>query len=406
MNRLTQLQRVPRGRQLALVAGLIGVVGSVILLNTRAAGPLASFEVETGTKTAGANQVANSSASGGYVVQFTVASATPTPTTSPGRSTNCKPQPGTCGYPDTATTGPAAGTVFKRVPEDITSGPGWAYDSGRGAIYVDWLSDGAVIDGITTSKSIVIDGKNATIKNSLISVCNIGDNDMIAIRAGNAGNGYNGDNPKILYNRFTGCAGSQITQDQPGRPRSNIRDVYGSVRQAVIMGNDLSGAGNCVTIESEGYIANNYCHDLGHNPNTAEGTGMGDHHSGFSNHGGAQSTNWTYGGQTHKGVEFSHNAALLFNTRTTNGGGLSGAITVYGDFARAQNVTVDNNFVSGGSYTLYGGINNEATYGQPLNVSLTNNRFACGDWAYGPLFVRASTIVSGNYCDADLSAVN
>jgi hypothetical protein len=380
-------------------AGLFGFIGVALILSAKAATTTVGLEVESGAKTAGAIATADTSASGGSAVKFGSAGGG-------SQQTNCSPVPSNCGYPDSTNTGPAAGTVFKRVPEDITSGTGWAYDSGRGIIVVDWKSDGAVIDGITTSKPILIDGKNATIKNSVIAVCNIGDQDIIAIRAGNPSNGYAGDHPMILNNRLSGCPGSQLTQDQPGRPRSNIRDIYGAVRQAVIIGNDVSGAGNCITIESEGYIANNWCHDLGHNPNTAAGAGQGDHHSGFSNHGGAQGTNWTYAGQTHKGVEFIHNTALLNNTRSTNNGGLSGAITVYGDFARAQNVTADNNLVSGGAYTMYGGINNESTYGQPLNVNLINNRFVCGQWVYGPLFVRASTIVSGNYCDSNLSAVN
>jgi hypothetical protein len=399
MKNIYKILHVSQFSKVAIVAGIFGITGVTLLLATKATTTGASFEAESGSKSSNIATFTDSAASGGSAIKFSAASSAPT-------QTNCAPTPSTCGYPDASNTGPAAGTIFKRVPQDVTSGQGWAYDSGSDVIVVDWQSDGAVIDGITTTKPILIDGKNATIKNSVIAVCNIGDQDIIAIRAGNPGNGYAGDHPTIINNRLSGCPGSQITQDQPGRPRSDIRDIYGAAKQAVITGNDMSGAGNCITIESEGYIADNWCHDLGHNPNTSAGAGMGDHHSGFSNHGGAAGTNWTYNGQTHKGVEYVHNTALLNNTRSTNDGGLSGAITVYGDFARAQNVTIDGNLVSGGAYTMYGGINNESTYGQPLNVSLINNRFACGQWVYGPLFVRASTIVTGNYCDANLSAVN
>lgn len=387
-----------RYTQTLVFVGAFGVIGIALLLSTKAATPTAKLESETGTLSSQVSRITSAPASGGAAIKFSSNNVT--------RPTNCASAPVNCGYPGASNTGPAVGTVFKRVPEDITSGTGWSYNSGSGSIVVDWQSNGAVIDGIITSKPIFIDGKNATIKNSVISVCNQGDTDVIAIRAGNAANGYAGDHPTIINNRLSGCPGNQITQDQPGRPRSNIRDFYGEVKQAVIMNNDVSGAGNCITIESEGYIANNWCHDLGHDPHTSQGSGAGDHHSGFSNHGGAAGTNWTYNGQTHKGVEYVHNTALISNTRESNGGGLSGAITVYGDFARAQNVTADNNFVSGGAYTMYGGINNEATYGQPLNINLINNRFVCGDWVYGPFFVRASTVVTGNYCDNNLSVVN
>lgn len=383
-----------------LFASLTALIGLALILTSKAATPTVSFEVETGALSTNATALSDNAASGKSAIKFRSGNGGGT------QQTNCAPSPSTCGYADATNTGPVAGTVFKRVPQDITSGPGWAYDSGRDSIVIDWQSDGAIIDGITTSKPIIIDGKNATIKNSILTICNIGDSDMIAIRAGNPSNGYAGDHPVIIHNRLTGCPGSQTTQDQPGRPRSNVRDVYGSAKQAVVIGNDMSGAGNCVSIEYEGYVADNYCHELGHNPNYDAGVGAGDHHSGFSNHGGAASFNWTYNGQTHKGVEYIHNTALLTGVRTTNNGGLSGAITVYGDFARAQNVTVDKNFVAGGAYTMYGGINNESTYGQPFNISLTNNRFICGSWDYGPLFVRATTIVSGNYCDTNLLPVN
>ena len=104
---------------------------------------------------------------------------------------------------------------------------------------------------------------------------------------------------------------------------------------------------------------------------------------------------------------YRHNTALLANTPTTGGGGLSGAITVYGDFGRAQNVRVQDNLVSGGAYTFYGGINNEATFGQPIEIHIDGNRLVCGSWIYGPVFRRSgpTNTFDGNRCDQDLSPV-
>ena len=52
----------------------------------------------------------------------------------------------TTGWPDATNTGPVAGVVFKRVPEDITSGPGWEYEASFGRIRM--TGNGAVLDGI------------------------------------------------------------------------------------------------------------------------------------------------------------------------------------------------------------------------------------------------------------------
>ena len=103
----------------------------------------------------------------------------------------------------------------------------------------------------------------------------------------------------------------------------------------LVAGNDISGSGNGITMEYNGVARNNWVHDLGHM--------AGDHHSGLSNHGGA------------KHVVFRHNTALLDGASYPGGGGLSGALTVYSDFAHAQNVTLKNNLISGGSYVIYGG---------------------------------------------------
>ena len=54
-------------------------------------------------------------------------------------------------------------------------------------------------------------------------------------------------------------------------------------------------------------------------------------------------------------VTFQHNTVLLYGQQFPNGGGLSGAITVYSDFGHAQNTTIVDNLVSGGAYVIYGG---------------------------------------------------
>ncbi|MBK7862812.1 MAG: hypothetical protein IPJ65_30240 [Archangiaceae bacterium] len=292
-----------------------------------------------------------------------------------GGMTNCAALPSACGYPDSTNTGPAPGTTFVKVPQQLTAGSGWAWEANFSRLRV--TGSNAVLDGLEINGEMVIDAPGVTIKNSIISACG-GQSGVITIRAGRPQDGYLGTNASIIHNTIR-CVGGT-------RTAKGVIDAYGGGTGMLVKGNDISGVGNCVSMEAGGVAEDNWCHDLGHI--------SGDHHSGFSNHGGAS------------GVIFRHNTALLANTPTSGGGGLSGAITIYGDFARAQHVTAQDNLLSGGAYTMYGGINNEATYGDPLDVKLISNRLVCNRWVYGPMFVRATTIVSGNFCDQNRAPVN
>lgn len=362
-------------RSLVVFAAFFAVAGAISLVRSFAAiSPNAKVaEAESYASAQNATTVADSSASGSSYMQFD------TVPTGGGTLKNCAAVPSQCGYPDGTNTGPAPGTTFTRVPQDITSGTGWAWESNFGRLRV--TGNGAVLNGLNISGPVVIDAANVTLSNSIVTYCNT-EGDIIALRAGNTANGYNGNFATIRNNRLT-C-------DQPftNRARSGVRDIYGAAQGAQIIANDISGAGNGITLEFDGVAKDNWIHDLGHL--------AGDHHSGVSTHGGAQS------------IMYEHNTLLLANTSTTGGGGLSGAITAYGDFAHAQNLTAKNNFVSGGAYTVYGGINNEDIYGQPTNIVFMNNRFVCNSWIYGPAFLRSgpTNVFSGNYCDQDLSTVN
>ncbi len=297
--------------------------------------------------------------------------------TTPTALRDCAARPSACGYPDDTNTGPVAGTVFRRVPEDVTSGPGWAWESNFRRLRVTGTN--ADLNGLSVTGPVVIDAPGVTLRNSIVTACD-SESDVVAVRGGRPSDGYDGRNARILNNRLR-CATAGM------RARSGIRDVYGGATNLVAQGNDISGTGNGITIEGSGLASDNWIHDLGHL--------SGDHHSGLSNHGGSS------------GVTYRHNTALLANTPTSGGGGLSGAITIYGDFARAQNVTVEDNLVSGGAYTFYGGINNESVYGQPLEIHIDRNRLVCGSWIYGPVFRRTglTDTFNNNLCDKDGAAV-
>ena len=78
------------------------------------------------------------------------------------RVVNCAVAPHECGYPDETNTGVATTVVLKRVPQEITQGPGWAWDP-RG-----WLSvhaDGAVLENVEVSGNVDVTASDVTVRN-------------------------------------------------------------------------------------------------------------------------------------------------------------------------------------------------------------------------------------------------
>lgn len=310
------------------------------------------------------------------------ATAAPTATTSPAPTSSCKATPSACGYPDATNTGPAAGTRFTQVPAQATSGPGWSWNPAYRTVFVKGA--GAVLDGLDIAGSVVIDAPDVELRNSRIAACGGDDDgDVVAIRY-RPRDGLTGSGARIVDNDINGTP-----EGCTHRSRSGVRDVYGAAPAVLVQGNNVYGSGNGVTVEHEGLVVDNWVHDLGHLPL--------DHHSGISTHGGAAS------------VTFRHNTVLLHGQRFAGGGGISGALTIYSDFGHAQNVTLEDNFVSGGSYVVYGGNTGNAASGPATGIRVVGNRFACGDWLYGPVMAFSRSAAgnewSNNYCDATGSPV-
>jgi len=305
------------------------------------------------------------------------ASATPTLQSNGSVPLGCAGRPSSCGYPDSTNTGPTSGTSFAQVPAEKRSGSGWTWSDNIHAVIVSGA--GATLNALDVSGQVVIDAPNVTISNSRIAACGgSDDNDVIAVRYKGSDSSYRGSNARIIRNRIIGTpSGCSV------RARSGVRDIYGEAPSMLVDGNDISGTGNGITTEYSATVINNWVHDLGHI--------AGDHHSGISTHGGAQQ------------ITVRHNTVLLYGQKFAGGGGVSGALTVYADFDHAQNVTAQDNLISGGSYVVYGGNSGDAYRTPSTNVKFLNNRFVCGDWLYGPVAAFSSSSSgnewSGNYCD-------
>lgn len=221
---------------------IFAVMGTIIIIRSFAApSPNAKVsEAESYTTTQNVSIVADASASGLSYVQFDAEN------TGGAVQKNCAAVPSQCGYPDSMNTGPAPSTVYKRVPQDITSGTGWEWEANFGRLRV--AGNGAVLNGLQVDGPVVIDAPNVTISNNVIKYCNT-EGDIIALRAGNIANGYNGNFATIRNNKLY-C-------DQPttNRSRSGVRDVYGAAQGAQIIANDISGTGNGITLDLMEWLA-------------------------------------------------------------------------------------------------------------------------------------------------------
>ncbi len=295
--------------------------------------------------------------------------ATPTASTSTSSSsaaaglTNCVSQPSRCGYPDATNTGVPAGTTLLRVPQDVTSGPGWFWDS-RG-----WLqaSSGAVVKNLIVSGSINVGGSNITVTNVRVLV----DGESWGIGLQHATNA-------TISNCQIGIPG--------GTPRLmvGIKDIYGDSSGTQILRNNVTNTSTGIQVY-EGLIADNYVHDMGYQ--------SGDHINGTTSNGSTTM------------MTIRHNTILNKFDQTD-------AISLFQDFGIEANRLITDNLVAGGGYTIYGGDNER--YGKTSNIKITNNRFSRiyypNGGSYGPIAAfdpsGAGNLASGNYWDNNLAPVN
>jgi hypothetical protein len=298
----------------------------------------------------------------------TKATATPTASSSApaGTSaglTNCVSLPSRCGYPDATNTGIPAGTTLLRVPQDVTSGPGWVWDS-RG-----WLqaSSGAVVKNLVVSGSVMVGGSNITVTNV-----------RIPIGGETWGIGLQHATNAVITNTEIGVKGASP------RLMVGIKDIYGDSTGSQFLRNNVANTSTGVQIY-EGVIADNYVHDMGFT--------SGDHINGTTSNGSTTM------------MTIRHNTILNQIEQTD-------AISLFQDFGVEANRLITDNLVAGGGYTIYGGDNQR--FGKTSNIKITNNRFSTlyypNGGSYGPIAAfdasGSGNLLSGNYWDSNLSPVN
>ena len=273
--------------------------------------------------------------------------------------TNCAGTPSKCGYPDATNTGVPAGTILKSVPGQVSSGPGWYYNAA--GKYVVVTTNGTVLSGLYIPYALRINASNVTVKNVQV------------VTDGDFG---------ITLTHTTGVTiqNSAISGEDPaaGRVGSAIDDVYTDSTGMVIKANNIFNFKTAIQI-STGLVDGNYIHNPGYV--------AGDHTNGF----------YTAGGTRPLTIQ---NNTIFVNMGQTDAINLDAGTSG----VPVANKTVQNNFLAGGAYTIYGG----TALGNPTsNIVIKGNRFGQHFYPksgyYGPVAYFSATgtgnIWSGNFWD-------
>jgi hypothetical protein len=280
---------------------------------------------------------------------------------------NCAAKPSSCNYPDATNTGVPAGTTLKQVPSQVSSGPGWSYNAAGKTVTVTVA--GTVLSGLYIPYNLVINASNVTVKNVQV------------VTSGNFGISLTHTKGVTIENST--ISGTNATS---GRVAYAIDDVYADSTGMTIKANNISAFRSGIQI-STGLAQGNYLHD--------PGFVAGDHTNGFYVNGGTQPLTIT--GNT------------IFDPL-----GQTDAINLDagtpGPSAPVANKSITNNFLAGGSYTIYAG----AASGSPTSkIVITGNRFGQHYYAksgqYGPVaYFGAGTgnAWSGNTWDTTGQAIS
>ena len=242
--------------------------------------------------------------------------------------TNCAAKPSSCQYPDATNTGVPGRHDPQVGPQPADQRPGLVLQRHRQDVIV--TGNGTVLSGLYISGALTINASNVTVENV----------DVVD----------NGGNFGISLTHTTGVTIENSTisglNATTGRVGSAIDDVYGDSTGMVITDNNISDFKTAIQV-STGLVEGNYIHDPGYI--------SGDHTNGFYVNGGTEP------------LTIEDNT--IFNSQSQ-----TDAINLDAGSAGVPvaNKTVENNFLAGGSYTIYGG---DALGNPTSNIVIKGNRF-------------------------------
>jgi len=223
----------------------------------------------------------------------------------------CAAVPHACGFPDATNTGVPRGTRLRKVPGQVSSGPGWYFDA-RGWVQVD--RRGTVLSGLSIPCNVNVAASDVTIRDDRIAVA--GNTFGVSVR--------HTRNVTIEDSTISGLGAGA------GRLMVGIKDIYADSTGLTVLRNNISEVSTGVQMES-GLVASNYIHDMGYVP--------GDHTNGITSNGGR-----------------TGRLTVRYNTIFTNRQ-QTDAIGLFEDFGTQANRIIDDNLLAGGGYAIYGGQN-------------------------------------------------
>jgi hypothetical protein len=285
------------------------------------------------------------------MVTATAAPASASAATRP--AAGCTATPSVCGFPDATNTGPAKTVTLKTVPGQVSSGPGWSYNSSSQQVNV--TGAGAVLSGLSIPFTVNISAANVTLTNDQITT--------------DASFGVS-----LRHAPGTTITNSVIrgTDSTTGEVGSAIIDVYADSTGLAIKNNNISWFKTAVQVTT-GTIAGNYIHDPGYV--------AGDHTNGIFDVGTTQPLAIT--GNT-----------ILDNLPQTDAISLNATL----DSQPIANKTITGNLLGGGSYAIYGGSARNATVS---NITITGNTFSQAYYPksgqYGPVAYFTTTAPGSNW---------
>jgi hypothetical protein len=266
---------------------------------------------------------------------------------------NCQAAPGSCGFPHAANTGVQAGVTLKKVPGQVSSGPGWTYTASNHTVHV--TGDGAILSHLSIIGTISITASHVTINHV-----------KVVSNAGTYGISLRHTNAVTIENST--IRGLNATT---GRVNCAIGDAYGDSTKMVVKNNNISWFRSAVQLTG-GLVHGNYMHSTGYI--------SGDHTNGVIANGGTQS------------LTITHNTILINRSQTDcvtlDTMNVDGPVT---------NKLIAYNLMAGGAYVIYGGT---AFTHTTSGVRIENNRFGQVYYPksgqFGPVAYVSPTGLKGN----------
>ncbi len=354
---------------------ILATIGTILLFNIKAATPFASVEPENGSLSRTDLSINDNTASGGSAVKFGAASVS---------GTNCAKLVNgqeviSCGYPNASNTGVPLGTPLTKVPSQITSGYGWQWNPN--SENVDVRTAGVTLSGLEITGGIEVFAANVIIEKVRLNAACGADWDAIVIRDNQINQGPGGGDNTIIrdstidgtqpVNNVSTCGGGI-------RVQSGVQNVKIQRNHILNMATGINftrtNAGHLV---EDNYI-NKLCCDTGP---------TGNHLNGITSDEG--------------GTASSVNPVIYRHNTILNPAEQTDAIAVFSNFGPQHDVTLDNNLLGGGGYTMYAGDTGSS------NIKVINNRisriyFPNGggyNWLAGFDSPLPGNVLSGNVWD-------